>query len=106
MISRMLGAPLGGTTRAGQEGFDWAALTLISPRNGAGGDGRYRPSMVSVALGEPGTPVICWATAGATASISATKHARIVGKTSCVFIRFSSPLNAWDERQPRPGPPC
>jgi hypothetical protein len=27
MISRMFGAPLGGTTSPGQDGFDWAALT-------------------------------------------------------------------------------
>ena len=40
MISRMLGAPLGGTTRAGHQGFDCKALGLISPPNGGGGGGR------------------------------------------------------------------
>jgi hypothetical protein len=33
----------------------------IVPPNGAGGFGRYLPSIVVVALGEPGVPVICWA---------------------------------------------
>src|ERR1700758_5276785 len=61
MINNTLGAPLGGTTRGGQYGLDWLALRLITPPNGAGWGGRYFPSMVVVALGEPGTPVICWA---------------------------------------------
>ena len=29
----------------------------------AGGGGSYLPSIVVVALGEPGVPVICWANA-------------------------------------------
>ena len=40
MISRIFGAPFGGTTRAGQCGFDWVALTSISPPNFAGEFGR------------------------------------------------------------------
>src|SRR5271170_7041903 len=65
MISKIFGAPFGGTTRAGQADFDWEALRLIWPWNGGGGGGKYRPSMVVVALGEPGVPVvcICWADA-------------------------------------------
>ena len=39
MISRMFGAPFGGTTRAGHYGFDCAALSSISPPNGCGGGG-------------------------------------------------------------------
>src|SRR5215471_3861218 len=65
MISRMFGAPFGGTTRAGQPGFDWSTLRLIWPSNFGGGGGRYRPSIVVVASGEPGTPVVCCAAAGA-----------------------------------------
>src|SRR6478736_760823 len=61
MIRRTLGAPLGGTTRAGQYGFDWLAWRLISPPNFGGGGGRYFPSIVVVALGEPGAPVVCCA---------------------------------------------
>ena len=64
MISSTLGAPLGGTTLGGQYGLESSASRLITPPNFAGGGGRYLPSIVSVALGEPGTPVICWAAAG------------------------------------------
>jgi hypothetical protein len=59
MINRMFGAPLGGTTSAGQYGFDWSALVLISPPNCCGGGGKYLPSMVVVVPGVPGVPVIC-----------------------------------------------
>jgi hypothetical protein len=45
---------LGGTTRGGQYGLDWAALRLMTPPNGAGGFGRYLPSIVVVAAGDPG----------------------------------------------------
>jgi hypothetical protein len=40
-----------------------AALSLITPPNGIGGGGSCFPSSVTVALAEPGTPVICWADA-------------------------------------------
>src|ERR1700687_4975491 len=63
MISSTLGAPLGGTTVGGQNGFDCSTPRLITPPNVGGGGGRYFPSMVAVALGEPGTPVVCWASA-------------------------------------------
>src|SRR6201995_3163373 len=66
MIRSTLGAPFGGTTRAGQYGFDWSACKLISPPNFGGGGGRYFPSIVVVALGEPGVPVVCWASVGST----------------------------------------
>src|SRR6185312_3170824 len=64
MIRRTLGAPFGGTTRAGQYGFDWSACRLISPPNFGGGGGRYLPSIVVVAPGEPGVPVVCCADVG------------------------------------------
>jgi len=35
------------------------ALSLITPPNGSGGGGICFPSMVVVALGEPGSPVVC-----------------------------------------------
>src|SRR5262245_31497883 len=63
MIRRSLGGPFGGTTRAGQAGWDWAALGQILPSNFCGGLGRFLPSMVVVALREPGAPVLCCATA-------------------------------------------
>ena len=53
MMSSTFGAPLGGTTRGGHHGFDWAALRLITPPNFGSGGGRYLPSMVAVAPGEP-----------------------------------------------------
>ena len=59
MISSTFGAPLGGTTRGGHHGLDWAAFRLISPPNFGGEDGRYLPSIVVVEEGEPGTPVVC-----------------------------------------------
>src|ERR1700746_2767599 len=61
MIKRMFGAPCGGTTRIGQYGVDCAALRSILPLNGCGGGGSWLPSMVVVALGEPGVPVTCCA---------------------------------------------
>ena len=60
-MRRMLGAPLGGTTRGGQYGVESRALSLITPPNFPGGGGSCSPLMVVVALGEPGVPVICWA---------------------------------------------
>src|SRR6266480_8124288 len=68
MMSRMLGVPLGGTTRGGQYGLEAVAASLITPPNGIGGGGICFPSIVRVASGEPGVPLICWVQAeGATA---------------------------------------
>src|SRR5208283_4042659 len=63
MMSRMLGAPLGGTIRGGHQGLESFALSLMIPPNFGGGGGSCFPSMVVVALGEPGSPVVCWAEA-------------------------------------------
>src|SRR5215472_13737067 len=70
MISSTLGAPFGGSTRGGQYGFDCAALRSILPPNLNGGCGSCLPSMVVVALAEPGTPVICCAVEGVAPSNS------------------------------------
>src|SRR6267378_2004791 len=64
MMRSTLGAPLGGTTVGGQYGLDCSAPRLMTPPKFGDGGGRYLPSMVVVALGEPGTPLICWAPAG------------------------------------------
>ena len=61
MISSTLGAPLGGTTRGAHQAFDCAAFSLITPPNFGSGGGSCCPPMVVVALGEPGTPVVCTA---------------------------------------------
>ena len=71
MMSSTFGAPLGGTTRGGHQGLESLALSLITPPNFGGGGGSCFPSIVIVALGEPGVPVICCAAAGATASTAA-----------------------------------
>ena len=57
MISSTLGAPFGGTTRGAHQGFDSEAFSLITPPNFGSGGGSCLPSIVVVALGEPGTPV-------------------------------------------------
>ncbi len=61
MISSTLGAPLGGTTDGGQYGLESFAVSLITPPNFGGSGGSCLPSIVVVALGEPGVPVICCA---------------------------------------------
>src|SRR5450432_3575758 len=62
MINSTLGAPFGGTTRGGHHGLESLTLSLITPPNFVGGGGSCLPSIVMVALGEPGVPLICWAT--------------------------------------------
>jgi hypothetical protein len=52
----------------GQAGLESTALRLILPLKGGAGFGMYFPSMVVVALGEPGTPVVCCARAVRAAS--------------------------------------
>src|SRR5262245_17703623 len=64
MISSTLGAPFGGTTVGGHQGFESLASSLITPSNFGGGGGSCLPSIVIVALGEPGAPVICCAVTG------------------------------------------
>src|SRR6266576_1223116 len=72
MMSRMFGAPLGGTTRGGQYGLESVAASFITPPNGSGGGGICFPSIVTVASGEPGVPLICWVQAeGATVMTAA-----------------------------------
>src|SRR4029077_17781071 len=59
MMSRMLGAALGGTTVGGHHGLESVAVSLITPPNFGSGGGSCFPSMVVVAPGEPGVPVVC-----------------------------------------------
>src|SRR6476660_6203145 len=58
MMSNTLGAPFGGTTRGGHHGFDSEAFSLMTPPNFGSGGGSCFPSIVVVALGEPGSPVV------------------------------------------------
>src|SRR5215831_7345493 len=58
MMSRMLGACLGGTMRGAHQIFDCKASFLITPPNfGSGGGSRF-PLIVVVAPGDPGVPVV------------------------------------------------
>src|SRR6266481_9370883 len=65
MMSRILGAFFGGTMRGAHQILDWRAPSLITPPNFGSGAGSCLPSMVVVALGEPGSPVVCWASVDA-----------------------------------------
>jgi hypothetical protein len=47
----------------GQAGFESVALRLMTTAKGGAGLGTYLPSIAVVALGEPGTPAVCWALA-------------------------------------------
>jgi len=80
-----LGAPFGGTTRGAHQAFDSEAFSLITPPNFGSGGGSCFPLIVVVALGEPGVPVICWATAGV-AGMAARMNARIPNTSDFVFI--------------------
>src|ERR1700751_2757892 len=59
MIKSTLGAPFGGTIVGGQNGLESTAVSLITPPNFGSGGGSCFPSMVVVAPGEPGVPVVC-----------------------------------------------
>src|SRR6266852_8563364 len=100
MMSRMLGAPLGGTTRGGHHGLESLALSLITPPNGSGGGGSCFPSSVTVALGEPGSPLICWADAGALAKATAQIRTATQPRTADL-IDSIGPL---DQVQPQASP--
>src|SRR5271169_826112 len=82
MMSRTFGAPLGGTMRGGHHGVESLALSLITPPNFGGGGGICFPSIEVVALGEPGVPVTCCATAlgapPALKSMATIDNARVI----------------------------
>src|SRR5437588_5236612 len=82
MMSRMFGAPLGGTTRGGQYGLESVAASFITPPNGIGGGGICFPSMVTVASGEPGVPLICCVQAECASAMTAA--ASIPPKRICL----------------------
>src|SRR5271163_4006342 len=78
MMSSTLGAPLGGTTRGAHQGVDSVARSLITPPNFGSGGGSCFPSIVVVALGDPGVPVTCCAAAGMVAISKAALNERAV----------------------------
>src|SRR5258708_4823997 len=99
MMRRMLGAPLGGTTRGGHHGLESLALSLIVPPNGIGGGGRCFPSGVRVALGDPGSTLICWGDAGAGASASTHTRTATQSRTAD-FIDCIGPLGQVEPQAP------
>src|SRR5271170_4188761 len=59
MMRRTLGAPLGGLTCGGHQGFDCARVGCTTPPNLAGGRGRCVESTDVAAAGEPGAVLTC-----------------------------------------------
>src|SRR5215510_1636687 len=90
----MFGAPFGGTTRAGHQGVDCAALRSILPSNFCGGGGSWLPGIVVVALGEPATPVVCWASAVAPSASSREAATSPHAASRCVDCECLSIINA------------
>src|SRR6266481_7346721 len=82
MMSSTLGAPLGGTTRGGHHVVESLASCLMTPPNFGGGGGICLPSMLVVALGEPGVPRTCCPEAG---TLAASIDVRNMEITSVVF---------------------
>src|SRR5215510_6114876 len=89
MMSSTLGASLGGMTRGAHQGFDSSAASLITPPNFGSGGGSCFPSIWMVALGEPGSPVMCCAIVGAAPSRAL---AIVIHNTIIVVIVFMSLL--------------
>src|SRR5271166_4506013 len=94
MMSKTLGALLGGTTVGGHHALDSVAFSLITPPNFGSGGGSCLPSMVVVALGEPGTPVVSTALAVTAAAARAATVARHrVALFSFISVYFLSLLS-------------
>jgi hypothetical protein len=64
------------------------ALSLIVPPNGSGGGGSCFPSSVMVALGEPDSPLICCAEAGAVTSAKPQTRTKTRPQTADLIDRI------------------
>src|SRR6187397_1933561 len=73
MMSRMFGASLGGTTRGAHQAFARSALSWMTPPKLGSGGGSCLPSIVVVASGDPGVPVVCCAFPGRRAVMTRTR---------------------------------
>ena len=93
MISRMLGAPLGGTMRGAHHGVDVSASSLITPPKGVVGAGSCVPSMVVVAPGLPSSPVTCWAIAVPTRADAVTSMTTINRRMDMTTSRVKQRFN-------------
>src|SRR6476660_9933686 len=87
MMSSTFGAPLGGTTVGGQYGLESGAVSLMTPPNAGSGGGSSLPSIVVVALGEPGVPVVwTWAMTEGEAAIKAPANIALMRISVFVFM--------------------
>src|SRR4051794_32676254 len=77
MIKRIFGASFGGTIRGAHQGVELRASFLMTPPKAGSGGGSCFPSIVVVALGDPGVPVIVWAIAGQAAPEASANAAAI-----------------------------
>src|SRR3990172_4350713 len=93
-----LGAPLGGTVRGGHQGFDSAAVWLISPPNAGAAGGSAFDLTGAVYAGEPGFAGPAWPLTGIGAktatSTAAATPATTTGRTILLFMIFT-PSSAW-----------
>ena len=78
MISSTFGAPLGGTARGRPPGLRLRGVVLDHAAELGRRAGAASPSMVVVALGEPGTPVVCWAAAMTVVSMTVAMNSKAV----------------------------
>src|SRR5882757_9000594 len=85
MIKSTLGAPLGGTIVGAQYGLESTAVSLITPPNCGSGGGICLPSMVVVAPGEPGVPVV-WTCAMTEGEAAIKAAAKIPPRRISVFV--------------------
>src|SRR6187401_1302472 len=69
----------------GQNGFESMAVSLITPPNFGSGGGICLPSMVVVALGEPGVPVV-WTCAMTEGEAAIKAAAKIPPRRITVFV--------------------
>src|SRR6266704_1540010 len=87
IMSRIFGASLGGTMRGAQQALDLRASSLITPPNFGSGAGNCLPLRGAVALGEPGSPVVCISVAMHEAAVNTNAAAqRAVVMTRFAFI--------------------
>src|SRR5262245_51414265 len=93
MIKSTFGAPFGGTTRAGQYGFEFFTSRSILPSNFCGGGGNCSPLIVVVAAGDPGVPVV-WISAACNVGTYTKPNAaiRCIDRRMNVVMLFSSPF--------------
>src|SRR5438094_7780934 len=108
-MSSTLGAPLGGTTRGGHQGFDSAAVCLISPPKFGGTGGRALDVSDSVNAGDPGFAGPAWPLTGTCAkTATSTAAATPATTTERTILRFMifTPSYAWRSASGAARPPA